>query len=82
MCKTQKKVNNLYLHCKTKSEKCFTETKLLDLDELELSYVINGSDYGPAVDKNNSYHFGLNKENEYRFALKLKLSVLLFINTI
>ena len=44
---------------------------ILDLDNLTLSYTINGTDYGPAIDSTNSYDFDLNKENEYRFALSL-----------
>lgn len=44
---------------------------ILDLDNLTLSYVINGTDYGAAIDANNSYKFELNKHDEYRLALSI-----------
>ena len=48
-----------------------TVKMVLDLDELTLSYTINGTDYGPAITKDKSYNFGINKDTEYRFALSL-----------
>ena len=42
---------------------------ILDLDNLMLSYVINGTDYGAAVTAEKGYGFDLNKDDEYRFGL-------------
>ena len=42
---------------------------ILDLDNLVLSYVINGTDYGAAVTADKGYGFELNVNTEYRFGL-------------